>query len=346
MAEVLTAESAAKSSDIAVLVEKTPSIVLLDAKKFEDFYDEIRRECEAHEPDLSTEKGRKAIASLAYKVARTKTAIDDAGKALNEDARKQISVVDAARKTIRDRLDALKDQVRKPLTDWETAEKARKDEVFQRIEIYRDAGNVTIVDSSDDISAQLEKMRAETIDPDVFREDTERAGDILAATIRTLEQALERVRQEEADRAELERLRQEQARRDEEDRIARENAREAEERAAREREAAERVERARQEAAEAAARKAEQKAREEQEARDWAHQEELEAERRRADHLAAQEESAAEEKRRAADREHRRIVLTEAMNAIMQAGDIGEDQARSVVLAISRGNIPHVSIGF
>ncbi|WP_277750417.1 hypothetical protein [Croceibacterium ferulae] len=42
---------------------------------------------------MTTAKGRKAIASLAAKVARTKTAIDDAGKKLNEEARAKINAV-------------------------------------------------------------------------------------------------------------------------------------------------------------------------------------------------------------------------------------------------------------
>lgn len=75
-------------------------------------------------PDASTEKGRKEIASLAYKVSRSKTAIDDAGKTLVADIKARASKIDAARKKARDTLDALRDEVRAPLTEWE-AEQAR-----------------------------------------------------------------------------------------------------------------------------------------------------------------------------------------------------------------------------
>ena len=74
----------------------------------------IEAEVRAHVPDTSTNKGREAIKSLAYKVSRSKTMLDDAGKALNEDARRQINLVDASRKNIRDRLDALRDEARGP----------------------------------------------------------------------------------------------------------------------------------------------------------------------------------------------------------------------------------------
>jgi hypothetical protein len=75
--------------------------------------------------DISTDFGRKEIASLAYKVARSKTALDKSGKDLTEDIRKQKAAIDAERSKVTERLDALKDEVRKPLTDWENAEKDR-----------------------------------------------------------------------------------------------------------------------------------------------------------------------------------------------------------------------------
>ena len=76
--------------------------------------------------DISTEKGRKEIASLARtKIARSKTALIDAGKKLTEDWRKQTSAVNADCKIIEARLDALRDEIRAPLTAWEQAEKDR-----------------------------------------------------------------------------------------------------------------------------------------------------------------------------------------------------------------------------
>jgi len=70
-------------------------------------------------PDASTHKGRAAIASLAHRVARSKTALDDAGKSLVAGWKQQAALVDAERKRARDFLDALKEEIRRPLTDWE-----------------------------------------------------------------------------------------------------------------------------------------------------------------------------------------------------------------------------------
>lgn len=85
--------------------------------------EEVRKQAAAL--DISTETGRTAIASLAYKVARSKTALDDQGKSLVETIKKQTGEIDAERRHVRDELDALKEEVRKPLTDWENAEKNR-----------------------------------------------------------------------------------------------------------------------------------------------------------------------------------------------------------------------------
>ena len=134
-------------TDIVAVVEASPVIVLTDEAKFNQFYEAMREECDRHEPDLSTEKGRKAIASLAYKVARTKTAIDDAGKKLNEEARARINAIDEARRKIRQQLDDLRDDVRRPLTDWEDAEDARAETVASELATIQGMQRVDIDDT-------------------------------------------------------------------------------------------------------------------------------------------------------------------------------------------------------
>ena len=147
------------STDIVSLVEASPVLVLTDKDRFSQFYEAMRRECDAHEPDLSTDKGRKEIASLAYKVARTKTAIDDAGKKLNEQARAQISAVDESRREIRKQLDDLKDEVRRPLTEWEDAEKQREQDVAEELKLL--AKNVGRISGTSKIKSLLSKARKE-----------------------------------------------------------------------------------------------------------------------------------------------------------------------------------------
>ena len=85
--------------------------------------DEVRKQ--AALLDISTETGRAAIASLAYKVARSKTALDEQGKDLVTAIKKQSGEIDTERRHVREEMDALKEEIRKPLTDWENAEKYR-----------------------------------------------------------------------------------------------------------------------------------------------------------------------------------------------------------------------------
>ena len=73
-----------------------------------------------------TRAGRAELASLAHRVARTKTALDDLGKDLVAEWKAKSAAVDAQRRRIREALDGLKGTVRAPLTQWELDEEARQ----------------------------------------------------------------------------------------------------------------------------------------------------------------------------------------------------------------------------
>lgn len=93
----------------------------------------IRTEALSIVPDVTTDKGRKEIASQAHKVAQSKVAIDKVGAALVKPLKEQAKVIDDQRKRYKDTLDELKEEVRKPLTDYELAEAKKKqdsDQVF------------------------------------------------------------------------------------------------------------------------------------------------------------------------------------------------------------------------
>ncbi|GGO96415.1 hypothetical protein [Stakelama pacifica] len=215
-------------TDIATVVAHNPAIVLIDAGKREDLFAHIRREVEAFEPDLTTAKGRDAIKSLAYKITRSKTAIDAAGKKLNEDARAQINAVDASRREAREKLDALAAQVRQPLTDWEEAEKARVDGCREDIEAFKRAGEVSLSDTAEDVRQRGMDLWNQTIDPDRFRDMAEEAQAAKDASVAALKTALARLEREEADRAELARLRADQEKREAEEAAKREESERAE----------------------------------------------------------------------------------------------------------------------
>lgn len=351
-------------TDIVALVDANPVMVLTNREKFNQFYAEMKAESDKLEPDTSTEKGRKAIASMAYKVARTKTAIDDAGKKLNEEARARINAVDESRREIRQQLDDLRDEVRKPLTEWETAEAAREEKCKAIIEALRNAVVLPFGASASDARERLGEVEAISLDDDELQGYAPQAALLREQAVATLTFQVDQLDREEAGRAELERLRAES-----EERQRKESEKAAAEAAERQRAEAEKAEadrKAKEEAdqqarVEAAAKAAAENAKAEA---DRKHAEELAAEKRRADELeaaanaekarvareaAAQKAEAdrvaADQARREADQAHRTNIMGEVKRALMTC-DVTEPQARAIVLAIVGNNVPHTTITF
>ncbi|NCC30168.1 MAG: hypothetical protein EOM22_18960 [Gammaproteobacteria bacterium] len=307
----------------------------------------IEAEARSIVPDTSTDKGRKAIASTAARVARSKTYIDGLGKDFVADLKRTTSAVDAERKLARDRLDALKAEVRKPLTDWENAELARVSR--HKIEIATiearavGAEGLTSAQIAERIEGVIEAYQVHG-EWDEFEPEADAAH---KKALDALNGALERAKRTEAEQVELAKLRAEAAEREQ---------REVAERAAREQK--EREERIAAEA-EARARIAAEQAK--QAEIDRANQDRIDAERRaaqaeeRATMAAKQERERAEaeaaarkaeDDRRAADVEHRRATNAAAVEAIISASEITETQARNIVAAIARGDVPAIHIRY
>jgi colicin import membrane protein len=218
---------------IALIIAENPVLALTDKEKFAEFMKDIKAEIDAHVPDISTPKGRAEISSLAYKVTRSKTAIDKAGKELNAGKRKEIDAVDAERRAIWDRLDALATEVRKPLTEWEQAETLRQEKIAEILDAI--SGISFDPKSSAHIQEKIDFLNSIEIDPEIFQD---RLSDAIIAKkeeLDALETALASARQYETDQIELaelraqkerqeiadrERLEKEAAERAERDRIA------------------------------------------------------------------------------------------------------------------------------
>lgn len=130
------------STELIIELPKQDALqVFVEPSGIDPYLEKIRNEALSHVPDLSTKSGRAAIASIAAKVARSKTYLDEAGKQLCDQERAKIdatlSAVLDSRKLIRASLDDLRDEVRKPLTDWENAEAEQKDKIESRIEAMK-----------------------------------------------------------------------------------------------------------------------------------------------------------------------------------------------------------------
>ncbi|MBK8200401.1 MAG: hypothetical protein IPK75_18795 [Acidobacteria bacterium] len=118
--------SSAPQTALVVIETLTPAKAF-EPGGLEKLLTRLEEEVLAIPVDISTDRGRKACASLSRKVASACIRLDELGKKLNESKRKEIGIVDAERRTMRARLESLRDRVRKPLDDFLAAEAKRVD---------------------------------------------------------------------------------------------------------------------------------------------------------------------------------------------------------------------------
>jgi hypothetical protein len=290
--------------------ENAPAIYV--AGGLGQFFDAVAAEVTAEVPDLTTRKGRERIASLAAKVSKSKTAVEKPGRDYLKRLKEMPKAVEAELREFVNKMDALRDATRQPLTDWEQAEIARTDAHVDAIQRIKDLAIFETAPTSDHLASIIADLELLEIGDswEEFLAEAAQVKDQTLIKLRTLH--AERARYE-AEQAELIRLRAEaeaQAQRDRDAQIAREAEerarREAEQRAQAEREAAARREQelldqaaAAQRAAEQAAREAEAQAeRQRLQLEQQAEQARLAAEQAEANRIAA--EQRAEQERQAA----------------------------------------------
>ena len=90
------------SNEIAVLENTEIQLAFTSPNGIDILLEKVRKEAASEVPDLTTKKGRDRIASLAYKVSKTKTLVDDYGKELVAEEKKRLALIDADRKKWRD----------------------------------------------------------------------------------------------------------------------------------------------------------------------------------------------------------------------------------------------------
>ena len=132
--------------------------------------------------DISRETGRKACASLAYKIARTKGFIEDRHKELVGNEKRRLAEIDGQWKHIRETLDELKMEVRKPLTDWEQKEDDRTFAHEQHISRLEESVRIKVDSTTAEIAARIALVEAD--DTSQMEEFTERGEE---AKVKALE---------------------------------------------------------------------------------------------------------------------------------------------------------------
>ncbi|MEY0970948.1 cell envelope biogenesis protein TolA [Providencia huaxiensis] len=302
MANELVVIEQATALDLFTAPEKVNQML----EHIKSLAEEERKELDS---DFSVAKNRKAFASLAYKVAQTKTYIDKEGKAVVDKLKELPKKVDASRKLFRDELDALSTEIRKPLTEWEEQEKAREE--------------------AEALKKQIELDHEEALQMNELFD------------LRKAEEERQRIAREE----EMKRQAAEQARLEAE-RKAQQEIEAAARREREAKEAAERAEREKQEAiqrAEQAAKEAHERAeREKQAAIEAERKKALKAEQAR---LAEEERKRQEDAKRQEDKEHRRKYNQETLQALVSNG-FDEKLATEFIKLVASNQIPHMTMNY
>lgn len=318
--------------DLVVIEKKNAMAVFTNNDQLDPLIEAIEKEARSLVPDVTTKKGRDAIASMAHKVARSKTYIDNAGKDLVAELKALPKQIDESRRVVRERLDALKDEVRRPLTEWEAEqERIKAEEAMNALHVEALAMNEEF---DRQLAARIESdHEMALLMNDAFdREQADKAAEAerqriaheeeikrmaAAAAAREVEQRAPREREEAAHREAVLKAQAEQAERD---RIAAEKKAEADKQAA----------------IEAERRKAQEEA----------DRIRREAEQREQARLAEEKRKADEQARREADVKHRKAVGTEIVKALLANTSLTRDQAIEVLTAVKDGRIPHTGISY
>ena len=193
-----------------LVVEKMTAVEVYAPGKLESILKTIEKAALSIVPDMSTKKGRDEIRSLAADVAKSKKHLDTLGLSLTEQARKTVKEVNADRKVVTSRLDELKKKVRRPLTDYEQAEKDAAAALISRVmEIAacgrcRDENGELLLASV--LSEKLLEVKGILID-ESFGEKANEAAIEKDLAITNLEKNIIRATKEEAETVELDRLR-------------------------------------------------------------------------------------------------------------------------------------------
>lgn len=230
-----------------------------DGKNLDEVYGHIEKMAKGLVADISTKEGVSQIKSCARQIASAKTKIDNLGKQVVAELKELPKIIDANRRIFRERMEALQDEIRRPVTEIEERE--------AEIDRIKAVHQQLISADSATIRQNIESVKAIELTAEKWKESLEKATKAVTGEINALETMLKATEKREAEARELEKLRKKQ---EEAERIIREQ-------------------KIREEA--------ERKAREEAESRAAAEKARLEREKQEAERKAAEAERAAQEAR-------------------------------------------------
>lgn len=278
--------------------------------------------------DLSVKKNRDAVKAMVTKFTKSKTYLEAKGKELAAEYKAIPKAIDANRKLVKDTITELQEVVRKPLTDWENeqqaiADKLAAEEAAALLAKQKDADHEMAL-LLDDKFNQEAKAELERIEQERIAYEAQLAANAAAEATRLAEAKAEEEKQRvEAEKAEA--IRKEQ-------------------RAIIEKEQAEQRERQLKIDAENAEKQriidAENAEKKRLKDIELAKQQQIEQQK------AEQARLIAEQKARDEDLEHRKNINNSASIALQDIAGITEDQAKAVIIALVKGQIPNASLKY
>jgi len=334
------------STDLIVLQDALPT-VFDSVFNLQTMLAALQKRARSETHDVRTEEGRTGIASLARKVSRSKTAIQSIGDPLAKEAREKWDNLNVFRRELVDRLDALRDEIRAPLTKWRDIEAARVKAHEDALHVF-EAQMLSIPGLGPDmIRTDIETIRQVSVGGE-WEEFQDAAVEAKAKAMAHLESILAEAEKAAAAAAELEELRREKDERERADRKAEAKAEvqrmidtAAERARAAEKTKAAAALEAERDKSEREHREAEQRVAAAERERDEA----AAAERKRAEVFEAEKNAAREKRER--DDENRAHVFSMATDALVAAPvKLKRADAVRVVAAISDKLIPYLRINF
>lgn len=257
--ELKTIEPIKIEEDYSVTVTHKENLLSFfkDGANLDGLYNVVETKARALVADVTTKEGVSQIKSTARQIASIKKRVDDLGKDIVAELKDLPKQIDSNRKKWREDMEALQDEIRKPVTEIENRQK--------KIEEIKATHGKLVLSGSEEIKAAIVNLDKIELTGDKWKESLEAATEAVKAEKNALEVMLNAALKKEAEARELEELRKKQ---EEAERIIREQ-------------------KIREEA--------ERKAREEAEARAAAEKARLEREKAEAERKAAEAERAAKE---------------------------------------------------
>jgi chromosome segregation ATPase len=257
--ETTTAVSVLDDYSVIVVDQEHLQAFFSDGKNLDEVYGHIEKMAKGLVADISTKEGFSQIKSCARQIASAKTKIDNLGKQVVAELKELPKIIDANRRNFRERMEALQDEIRRPVTEIEERE--------AEIDRIKAVHQQLISADSATIRQNIETVKAIALTAEKWKESLEKATKAVEGEINALETMLKAAEKREEEARELEELRRKQ---EEAERIIREQRIKEE---------------------------AEKKAREEAEARAAAEKARMEREKQEAERKAAEAERAAQEAR-------------------------------------------------